>query len=250
MQPANSRIEVTPEPAARTEVRPARLGSSAVLIAGLVVGLLAGAAGVGYALAAGRDDGPAFHEDLYLDYRVDPNNEKIKWADWASPPDTFLVIRFQSEPENVYVTPVVNDDQGFPNPQRLAIPRAFVPGEKAYVYLIDDDSASDKFWKDVTQKALKRGGVVVGRLASVWTLGQVPSEQVIGFCNEAGEKIGEMTLDANDCLAWTEFAVRSQVLSFEGENAKVETALTDADGQPAGVLSAVFGHREPPMQKR
>ncbi|MBI3828901.1 MAG: hypothetical protein HY291_05260 [Planctomycetes bacterium] len=241
------RTEVMPfEPERRQDVAPQpkrRLGNSAVLLAGVVVGLLAGAVGVGYALAAGRSDTPGMKEEVYLEYRVDPQNEHVKWADTFSAPDTFLIVRFQSEPETVYVTPVVDDDPGFPNPERFSVPRAFVPGEKAYVYLMDDDSASNKFWKDLTQKALKNGGAIVGHVANAWTLGSVPKEQVIAFCDQAGDKVGEMTLDANDCLAWADFSVRSVPLSFDADGGKAETNFTDCDGNPAGTLKAVFGHR-------
>lgn len=250
-----ARTEVVPaEPVQRAEVRPTprgRLGANAILLAGLVVGLLAGGFGVGFALAGGRNDGPSgVREEVFVEYTADATNETIKWADYTSAPDTFLLVRFQSEPEIVYVTPAITDDPGFPVPQRFAVPRAFLNGEKAYVYLVDDDTASDKFWKDMAQKALKRGGAIAGRIAGMWTLGQVPSDQVIAFCDDAGEKVGELTLDGNDCLASAQFEVRSQPLNFDDAAAKVEAPLTDMTGLPAGNIKVVFGHRIPPAQPR
>ena len=243
-----------PQPASTPErpVPPAPkrrgLPPTAVLLAGVVLGTLSAAIGLGYALASGQDDKPEeprLKEEVFLEYRADPQNGHVNWADYTSAADTFLLIRFQSEPEVVYVTKPVDDNPGFPQPEKIVVPRPFLDGEIAYVYLLDDDGASNQFWKDVSRNAVKRGGAVAGRLASVWTLGQVPSDQVIAFSNEAGERIGEMTLDGNDVLACAQVPVRSVPLDFGAPDGrgKAETSLSDPDGGEAGALKVVYGHR-------
>ncbi|MBE7463805.1 MAG: hypothetical protein HS116_09900 [Planctomycetes bacterium] len=239
------RVEVRPldEPAPASR-HPRGLSRTVVLVTGLVVGLLLGGVGLGYSFADGRSPaGPSITEEVFLEYRADPAAPAVKWADLASAPDTFLLVRFQSEPEIVHVTPLVQDDPGFPNPAKLTLTRRILNGEKAYVYLFDDDSASDAFWKDLSQRALKDGGTAAGRLAGVWTLGQFPQDQLVSFCDQAGKTIGEMTLDGNDCLAWAETSLKSGVLDFSAQSAEA-LVLADAKGRPAGELKVTSGHRE------
>ncbi|MCZ7647606.1 MAG: hypothetical protein M5U26_20505 [Planctomycetota bacterium] len=238
----SERVEVRPLDEPRPARRgPGRFGGTTLLMTGLVVGLLAGGVGLGVTFAAGKDsEAPRVQEQMLVTYTVDPRQPAVKWADWTSAPDTFLAVRFQSDPETVYVTPVAPDDAGFPHPVKVTVPRAFANGEKAYVYLFDDDTLSDKLWKDLSQQALKNGGAAAGRIASLWTLGQVPSQEVIAFCDRAGEKLGELTLDANDCLGWTEVALQSQPLDFAAEAGA--QSLLGRDGAAVGAVEVVFGH--------
>ena len=227
--------------------RPRRLRVWLGVTAGLCIGLLAGIAGMRWAFAAPETEGEkarAITEEVFLEYTLDNENSSVRWADWTSKADTYLAIRLQSEPEKVYVTPMMTDNPGFARPCQVTVPRAFLSGEKAYVYVMDDDSWSDRHWKLIARTALEEGGCVAGKMVSTWTLGQVPDRVVVALFNRAGDAVAELTLDADDCLATTQVQVRSQPLSFQTqEEAAAELTLSDRSGASAGSLRVVYGHR-------
>ena len=67
---------------------------------------------------------------------------------------------------------------------------------------------------------------------------------MVEFTNSAGDKLGEMTLDGDDCLAWTSFRLESKAVDFAEENdTAAELDLIDRDGARAGKLKVFFGHR-------
>jgi len=218
--------------------------------AGLFVGLLAGVVGVRWAWAAPEPKPPSVTEEVFLEYSLDNENGNVRWADWTSKADTYLAVRLQSEPEKVYVTPVIPDNPGFARPCQISVPRAFLQGEKAYVYVMDDDSWSDRQWKLVARTALEEGGSVTGKMVSTWTLGQVPDRVVVALFNRAGDAVGEVTLDADDCLASAVLPLQSQALTFEAQEEAASWSLNDRSGNRAGNLRMVFGHRSPTVAVR
>lgn len=215
----------------------------AAVAAGLIAGILAGVVGVHWAFAAPEPARPSVTEEVFMEYSLDTDNGTIRWADWTSAPDTYLIVRLQAEPEKVYVTPMMTDNPGFARPCQITIPRTLLAGEKAYVYVMDDDSWSDRHWKLVAQTALKEGGSVTGKMVSTWTMGQIPDRVVVALFDRAGNAIDELTLDADDCLAQAIVPVHSQTLTFQGQDENGAQPLLDRTGAQAGRLKVVFGHR-------